>query len=327
VKIETLPDLDSVEPARWNALLAESRSRSVFLTAEWQREWLRAFGAGRPVRVLAATDATETLAGLLPLYEEEPGLWRIVGGVDVSDYLDLIAAPGREEEVWEALLQHRAAERSIWHLRGIRADSPTATRLPGLASAHGLVCGVEPEERCPVLRLPESWDAYLATLSGKNRHELRRKIRKLEAELPEVRVRSVTAPAEVDTALTHFLRLHRLSRTGKAKFMDERMERFFRMALGTLAAAGWVRLWFLDSVGTPVASFICTEYGESVGLYNSGFDPAHSRLAPGIVLLGHVIRDAIERRIPVFDFLRGDEPYKYAFGPIPTELLSVRLAP
>lgn len=327
MKIETLPDLDSVEPARWNALLAESRSRSVFLTSQWQGEWLRAFGAGRPVRVLAATDATETLAGLLPLYEEQPGLWRIVGGVDVSDYLDLIAAPGREEEVWEALLQYRAAERSVWHLRGIRADSPTATRLPGLASAHGLVCAVEPEERCPVLRLPESWDAYLATLSGKNRHELRRKIRKLEAELPEVGVRSVTAPAEVDTALTHFLRLHRLSRTGKAKFMDERMERFFRMALGTLAAAGWVRLWFLDSVGTPVASFICTEYGESVGLYNSGFDPAHSRLAPGIVLLGHVIRDAIECRIPVFDFLRGDEPYKYAFGPIPTELLSVRLAP
>jgi CelD/BcsL family acetyltransferase involved in cellulose biosynthesis len=327
VKIDTLPSLESVEPAGWNALLAESRARSVFLTSQWQAEWLRAFGAGRPVRVLAASDATETLAGLLPLYEEEPGLWRIVGGVDVSDYLDLIAAPGREEEVWEALLQLRAAERSVWHLRGIRANSPTATRLPGLASAHGLACAVELEQRCPVLRLPESWDAYLATLSGKDRHELRRKMRKLEAELPEVRVRSVTAPTEVDRALTHFLRLHRLSRTGKAKFMDERMERFFRVALAALAEAGWVRLWFLDSAGTPVASFICTEYGESVGLYNSGFDPAHSRLAPGIVLLGHVIRDAIERRIPVFDFLRGDEHYKYAFGPTPTELMSLRLAP
>jgi CelD/BcsL family acetyltransferase involved in cellulose biosynthesis len=327
VKIETLPGPESVEPARWNALLAESRTPSVFLTSQWQAEWLRAFGAGRPVRVLAASDATETLAALLPLYEEEPGLWRIVGGVDVSDYLDLIAALGREEEVWEALLQHRAAERSIWHLRGIRADSPTATRLPGLASAHGLSCAVAPEERCPVLRLPESWDVYLASLSGKDRHELRRKMRKLEAELPEVRVRSVTAPAEVDVGLTHFLRLHRLSRTGKARFMDERMERFFRVALRALAASGWVRLWFLESAGTPVASFICTEYGERVGLYNSGFDPAYSRLAPGIVLLGHVIRDAIERRIPVFDFLRGDEPYKYAFGPTPTELMSLRLAP
>ena len=327
MKIETLTGLDAVEPARWNALVAESSAGSVFLTAQWQAQWLRSFGAGRPVRVLAATDATETLVGLLPLYEDEPGLWRIVGGVDVSDYLDLIAAPGREEEVWEALLQHRAAERAVWHLRGIRADSPSATRLPGLAPAHGLACVVEREERCPVLRLPESWDAYLATLSGKDRHELRRKMRKLEAELPAVRVRSVTAPGQVDAALTDFLRLHRLSRTGKAKFMDEQMERFFRAALGALAAAGWARLWFLDSAEAPVASFICTEYGASIGLYNSGFDPAHSRLAPGIVLLGHVIRDAIERRVPVFDFLRGDEPYKYAFGPVPTDLMSVRLAP
>src|SRR4029450_10912319 len=81
------------------------------------------------------------------------GRWRIVGGVDVSDYLDLIAAPGREEEVWEALLQHRAAERAVWHLRGLRAESPTATRLPGLAPAHGLTCVVEREDRCPLLRL------------------------------------------------------------------------------------------------------------------------------------------------------------------------------
>jgi CelD/BcsL family acetyltransferase involved in cellulose biosynthesis len=327
VKIETLPGLEAVDPARWTALLEQSASRSVFMTGAWQREWLRAFGAGRPLRVLAVSDDDGTLVGLLPLYEEEPGLWRVVGGVDVSDYLDLQALPGREDEVWEALLQHRAAERDVWHLRGVRADSATATRLAALAPAHGLRAEVEREERCPILRLPESWEAYLATLSGKDRHELRRKMRKLEAELPDVRVRGVTAPADLDAALSDFLRLHRQSRTGKAKFMDEPMERFFRSVLGALAAAGWVRLWLLESAGTAVASFICTEYGGSVGLYNSGFDPAHSKLAPGIVLLGHVIRDAIERRVPVFDFLRGEEPYKYAFGPTPTDVMSVRLGP
>ena len=327
MKIETLPGFEAVDPARWNALVAQSTTASVFLTSPWQAAWLGAFGHGRPVRVLAARDETDALVGLLPLYQDEPGLWRIVGGVDVSDYLDLIAAPGREEEIWEALLQHRAAERAVWHLRGLRAESPTVTRLPGLAPAHGLTCVVEREERCPLLRLPESWDAYLATLSGKDRHELRRKMRKLEAELPAVQVRSMTAPAEMGAGLDEFLRLHRASRTGKAKFMDERMESFFRGALDALAAAGWVRLWFLESAGTPVASFICTEYGDSVGLYNSGFDPAHSRLAPGIVLLGHVIQDAIERRVPVFDFLRGEEPYKYAFGPTPSDVMSARLAP
>ena len=60
-----------------------------------------------------------------------------------------------------------------------------------------------------------------------------------------------------------------------------------------------------------MAAFICLEYARSVGLYNSGFDPARAQLAPGIVLLAHLIQDAIERGIPTFDFLRGEEPYKY----------------
>src|SRR6185503_17811786 len=178
MKIQTLSGFEALDEGRWNALLAASAQPSVFMTWQWQNAWLRAFGGGRPLQVLAASDATESLVALLPLHEAEAGLWRIVGGVDVSDYLDLIAAAGREEEAWEALLQHRAADRSAWHLRGIRAESPTAQRL------------------------------------------------------------------------------HRLSRTGKAKFMDETMERFFRDALGALAAAGWIRLWFLDSAEVPVASFI-----------------------------------------------------------------------
>lgn len=178
-----------------------------------------------------------------------------------------------------------------------------------------------------MLRLPATWDEYLAGLSGKNRHELRRKMRRLERELPGAAVRSHATAAGWDEALGRFLRLHRRSKVGKARFMDERMERFFRVALGALARAGWARLWFLDSAEAPVASFICTEYGGSVGLYNSGFDPAHARLAPGIVLLAHVIRDAIARGIPVFDFLRGEEAYKQDFGPTSEHLLNIRIRP
>jgi CelD/BcsL family acetyltransferase involved in cellulose biosynthesis len=109
--------------------------------------------------------------------------------------------------------------------------------------------------------------------------------------------------------------------------MDEQMERFFRAGTLGLAREGWARLWFLESAGAPVASFLCLEYGGSVGLYNSGFDPAHARLAPGIVLLARVIMDAIERGVPVFDFLRGEESYKQDFGPTAEELLNIRIAP
>jgi CelD/BcsL family acetyltransferase involved in cellulose biosynthesis len=109
--------------------------------------------------------------------------------------------------------------------------------------------------------------------------------------------------------------------------MDQRMEQFFRDATSALVARGWMRLWLLESDGVPVASFLCIEHGDSVGLYNSGFDPAHARLAPGIVLLAHVIRDAIDRGVPVFDFLRGEESYKQDFGPAPEDLLNIRILP
>ena len=327
MKVDVLASLADLDEERWNGLLARSASASAFLTWQWQTEWARAFAADRPLQILAVSDAGGALAGLLPLYEETPARLCLLGGVEVSDYLDVIAVAGSEEEVWQALLQHRAAQAVEWDLHAIRAASPTVALLPRLAPTVGLRALTVVEERCPVLPLPATWEEYLARLSGKDRHELKRKMRKLERELPGVTVRSHAGAAGWDEALGRFLALHRLSKVGKARFMDERMERFFRDATLALAQAGWARLWFLDWDGASIATFLCVEYAGSVGLYNSGFDPAHARLAPGIVLLAHVIMDAIGRGIPVFDFLRGEEPYKQDFGPTPEDLIEIRVLP
>jgi CelD/BcsL family acetyltransferase involved in cellulose biosynthesis len=333
VKIAVLDSLDALGPERWGGLARQSDTSTAFLTWPWQRQWAAAFAPDQHLRVLTATDAGGALAGVLPLYQDRDCAWhdgdgcsRIVGGVDVSDYLDALIARGQERAVWDALLAHCAATRGAWELRGIRDASPTRELVAALAPAHGLRAEIDVEERCPVLPLPGSWDAYLAGLRGKDRHELKRKTRRLEAELAGSHVRQVTAGDGWSAALGEFLVLHRASRVGKAKFMDERMERFFRAALEALAAEGVARLWFLDAADGPVASFVCLEHGDSVGLYNSGFDPARARLAPGIVLLGHLIRDAIERGKRVFDFLRGEEAYKYDFGPTPRDLYRIRLS-
>jgi CelD/BcsL family acetyltransferase involved in cellulose biosynthesis len=327
MKIDAGSGWMGLDEARWNGLLDRSKRPSVFLTWQWQRHWAEAFAREQPLHLLSVTDDDGSLVGLLPLYEAETTSLRLLGGVDVSDYLDVIAAAGREADVWHALLQHRMGQPVEWDLHAIPAASPTVSLVPALAPAYGEQVTASVEERCPVLSLPETWDGYLAGLSGKDRHELRRKMRKLERELPGAVVRSHHAHEDWEGALSVFLQLHRLSKVGKARFMDERMEQFFRDATRALAAAGWARLWFLDHEGTAVAAFLCLEYAGTVGLYNSGFDPVHARLAPGIVLLAHVIKDAIDRRIPTFDFLRGEEPYKQGFGPVPEDLYNVRIAP
>ena len=325
MKTDVVDRLEAVGAAAWDRLVAGSRLRSPFLTWPWQREWTRAFAADRRLEVRRVEDAEGRVVALLPLHEVEPGVLALLGGADISDYLDLIALAGREEEAWMALLQSRAAERVVWDLHAVPGRSPTVTLLPQLAAACGLSASVTVEERCPVLILPSSWDAYLASLSGKHRHELARKMRRLEREAPEARATCASHPADVENRLGDFFDLHRRSRVGKARFMDVRMEAFFRRVTTALGEHGGARLWFLDTASGPIASFITLEWDDTVGLYNSGFHPDRAALSPGVVLLGHLIRDAIGRGKRRFDFLRGEERYKYEFEPVTEEVCAVRI--
>ncbi|OGL05816.1 MAG: hypothetical protein A3H48_03035 [Candidatus Rokubacteria bacterium RIFCSPLOWO2_02_FULL_71_18] len=325
MKVHVHERFEAVGAAAWDELHAATALRSPFLGFVWQREWALAFAAGRRLELRAVEDGDGRLVALLPLYEAEPGVLAAVGGADVSDYLDLIARAGLEEEAWTALLESRSGERTVWDLHAVPAASPTVTALAPLAAACGLPVTVEVEERCPVLTLPGSWEAYLAGLSGKHRHELGRKQRRLEREAPEARATCLAGAAGLEARLGDFLDLHRRSRAGKARFMDARMEAFFRRAIAALAAAGGARLWLLDTAAGPIASFITLEWDGTVGLYNSGFHPDRAALSPGVVLLGHLVRDAIARGRRRFDFLRGEERYKYEFEPTSEDVCRVRI--
>src|SRR6059036_661644 len=127
------------------------------------------------------------------------------------------------------------------------------------------------------------------------------KVRRLEREAPDATPACAATPDAITARLDEFLVLHRRSRAGKARFMDARMETFFRRVVTRLAERGMARLWFLDATGGPMAAFITLEWDGIVGLYNSGFHPDRAQLAPGLVLLVHLVRDAIQRGMQRFD--------------------------
>ena len=327
MKVDVHDRLTAVGPAAWDDLLARARLHSPFLSWTWQSEWAAVFAPDRRLDVRRVEDADGQLAAILPLHEAAPGTWRLLGGVDISDYLDLIAVEGMEMEAWLALLGSRSADPAIWELHAVPGASPTVSALPGLAATAGLTATVTLEERCPVLALPGSWEAYLAGLPGKHRHELTRKLRRFEREAPDARVTCLRRPEEIRTRIGDFLDLHRRSRAGKARFMDARMETFFRQIASALAGRHAVALWFLDLPAGPAAAFFCLEWNGTVGLYNSGFHPDLASLAPGLVLLSRLIQDAIARGKRTFDFLRGEERYKHEFGPVPEEVYAVTIGP
>ena len=168
----------------------------------------------------------------------------------------------------------------------------------------------------PFLPLPATWDEYLAALSSKHRHEIKRKARKLTEEAGEFRI--VTADADtMIPLLDRFVELHLMSEGPKGVFMVPGMEIFFRRLGEAFCADGVFRLSFIDVGGQLAAGTIGFVWGATSYLYNSAFDRSWGNLAPGMVLVAEDIRLAIAEGCGGFDLLKGDYAYKYRFGSYP----------
>jgi len=248
----------------------------------------------------------------------------LVGGTEVSDYLDVIAPAVLTPEVCATFLD-ALASMNDWHvldLRPLPAGSPTVSAVVESCRARGWDVHQTVEDVCPLFALPHTWAEYLSqTLNKKQRHELRRKIRRAEGRT-RVEWHWVDNPDTLSEDLDIFFQMHKASDPGKDAFMDAQMLRFFSEIAQVALEKGWLRLSLLRFDGHPVASYLCFDYRKDMLVYNSGFDPsAYRDLSPGIVLLGYLIRDAIQSGCRVFDFLRGDERYKYSLGAKDTEVL------
>jgi CelD/BcsL family acetyltransferase involved in cellulose biosynthesis len=309
-----------LQPA-WNSLLARSRSDNLFLTWEWQSTWWRCLGTGDLWLLAWHQDAT--LVGIAALYlaTDQKGTRRLalVGCIEVSDYLDVIADANYAEPVLQALLAWLtgpdAPAWDVLDLCNLPQVSPTPRQLPELAAGMGLAALTEVDDVCPVIALPDDWEVYLEqVVNKKQRHEIRRKLRRIEREA-RVHCYVVGEGQDLAEETAAFIELHRLSTQEKHSFMTPDMQAFFQEMTQAMAKAGWLYLTFIEVNGDRAAAMLGFLYHDHLLIYNSGYDPqAYADLSPGIVLTSYTIQDAIGQGVQVFDFLQGDEVYKYRFG-------------
>lgn len=302
----------------WDSILANSEANTIFLTRQWQSIWWHHFGKGKTPRLFALRADSGEYLGLAPLYSEQADgkALQFIGGRDLCDYLDFIVTKGREKEVLKAFLYYLSRSDDHFtslNLNSIPEDSSTLRVLRSLRGEAGLRIEVSVEDTSPLISLSRSFDDYLGGLDKKDRHEIRRKVRRAQAG-GELEFSRIENEEELEEGLNTFLTLHRKSSSEKAKFMDSRKEGFFRDIAQELFKQGWLDLFFLKLRGREVASLFCFNYQRRLYLYNSGYDPDYSSFSPGIVLLNYCIADAIDRGIKEFDLLRGNESYKYHFG-------------
>lgn len=310
-----------LEP-EWRALHRAVPGATPFQHPAWHAAWLRHFG-GDCLPVYLAVRRGDALIGVAAL-DMQTGEARELGDPNVRDYGSPLVLPGEETAAAAAILEWLREDLTgglcCW---GMAADSAMVGAFAE-AARLGWTMDTSPEAVCPGVDLPGTFEAFVAGLGKRDRHELRRKMRNVEAA-GRAEYCSVTTERDVAAQMPRFLELMRLSRDDKDEFLTPAMERFFADAASTFATLGMVRLSTLSLDGAAVAMTFAFE-DDAVGyLYNSGYDPAFAHLSVGLVSKAYAVREAIAAGRVRFDFLRGDEEYKRRLGGIDRQLVTLSL--
>jgi CelD/BcsL family acetyltransferase involved in cellulose biosynthesis len=321
----------------WNALVERGICRAPFLRAEYQQAWWRHKGGGEwpqaELLLLAAREGPE-LAGLAPLFSAHNRDGRrallFVGSIEISDYLDAVVTRAQAERFWNGALERLTAadipEWEVLDLYNIPATSPTRAALGRAAAQRGWHAAETRLEPVPEITLPRDWDTYLATLvEKKERQEIRRKIRRAEGNDPPVTWRIVTTAPNILEEAEAFLSMMSLSED-KARFLTPAMRAQFLETIRAANEHGWLHLSFLEVGAEKAAAYLSFDYGNRLYVYNSAIDPRFNALSTGWVLLGYLLKWAIEQGRATFDFMRGGEDYKFRFGGVARQIYRVQVS-
>lgn len=260
---------------------------------------------------LTAGDPPYAIAALA---RSPDGTVRFAGG-ELTDEQDIVSATDACDAASRAVARWIANERAPRVLlEYVPADTPTLDAMTEVLGASGYRVTREKLVTSPRIALAADFETYVQGLGKKERHELRRKLRRFESA-PGTSFRWAK-DHERPAVLDRFFALHRLSKGDKAAFMTDSTEAFFRDVADALAAAGWLRLGVVRAYDQDAAVLFAFAYGDTLALYNAAYDPALGSLSLGIASHAFAVRDAIAQGFKIYDLLRGDEPYKYDLGAV-----------
>lgn len=309
-------DLDGLAD-EWAALFERCPKATPFQSPQWLLAWREAF-LDEGLWALGVRRAGR-LVGLAPffIFTTPEGVRQLtLLGNGVSDRLDLLAPPEEADAVGQAVFAHLSRRTGLWDtcdLRDLAAGSPLL-RPP---APVGRGDRIEPDAPCPVVTLPARADEVLLALSKSRRADLERCARRL-GELGPWRIETAdrrTRPRFFE----HLLALHDLRWASKGEpgvLSDPRVRRFHGQATSRLLEAAMLRLQVLVSNGQAIAAHYGLVRGERAYSYLHSFDPAFAAYGPGRLLIAQAMREAVEAGAREFDFLRGQEPYKYEWGAV-----------
>jgi CelD/BcsL family acetyltransferase involved in cellulose biosynthesis len=312
---------------QWQPLLDRSKPNHVFMTWEWFFTWWKHFGHGRELFVIVVENQGETI-GILPLmlfveHGRRACKFRYLHFIGFrfefrwNDWMDVIGV--RKEEVIRAAMEYLQGCQHLWDyldLWDIPEDSDTLIILPRLADRLGFPYRTELCASCPYLPTTSDWELYYGSHPPKKvTKDLERQIKRLTAG-GDLKVEHLAATNPV-VSLNSLFDLHQRREIVTDRlpmFSRERFRSFYR-DLAEAFPREWLDYSVLKLNGTPIAAHFGFRYNNKLYFLTPAFDPDYRTYSPGKILLRYLIQHCfVNDGIHEFDFLRGDEPYKYQWA-------------
>lgn len=323
IELKLLSGFDAISKQEWNALVQKSHSNSPFLLHGYLKNWWTHKGGGEWAEselVLISGHLDGQLIGIAPffsaIHEGEKKIL-LLGSIEISDYLDFIYEPEYGSEFITQTLAFLAEEESTSFERlllvNLPESSPTLNYLKEACKKNNWKLDSERAYHTPAIHLADTWDAYLAGIAKKQRHEIRRKMRRAAESPQNVSWYTVNNQENLKVEIESFFDLM-ITDPDKKRFLTDAMRAQMQAIIQWAFDEELLQLSFLTVDDQKAAAYLCFDYLDRIWVYNSGFDPSFREYSPGWVMLSYLIQNAIENGKNVFDFMRGDEAYKYRFG-------------
>lgn len=310
----------------WDGLLSQSRNDSIFLTWEWMYNWWLVYKENGELFIITAEDNEGNLAGIAPLaYIEKPfllGTLRVFEFLGTgekkkdktcSEFLDIIARRGMEEEVTRLIFDYLLAGAPGWDILNLESLLDTSNILRYISTNK--------DENLILRKAPNSAGGYNYFTLQQFREEIsdareRRFSKSLKnlARHGKVSVRACDSEASLDEDMRAFIRLHQLRWACAGRpgcFSSGKFTQFHQGLARSILKKGWLVLQLLEVNDKPVACEYCFAYNRRLFIYQSGFNPRLDKnISLGHLSMAYVIKGAFTKGIEEVDLLRGEEPYK-----------------
>lgn len=308
-KYQNLSELEDI----WNKVWSGMPEAVPFNAYSWVSTWTEIFHEGKPF-IYGFFDDKKNPVGFAAFKIIADSIYWLAGE-EVTDYQDLVCRDIYNEGFWTEIIKSLSAnDGKKLILRNIPEDSLSRKSLKKISNAKNIKYREAVEDIVPQILLPKTYDEYLNLLSRKHRHEIRRKFRKFENEVGSSWQIKKTTGETHDSDCHKFFVLFRQNGEAKREFLTPPMEEFFCQITTKMQKLSLLDMSSLVIDNIVVAQTISFINKNNLYLYNIAVNPEYYPLSPGIIINKLLIEESIANGRIIYDFMQGNERYKYELG-------------